>query len=238
MFTSTVEAPILLIGSAHVVDLSAELRRVLGTRELDAVALELDAERARALFATDPATSGRSAAGAPFLLLLWARLQRRLGADIGGGTPGAEMRVAAQIAKERNLTLLLIDDPIRDTIGRLLRSLSFRERATLLFGGLIGLVVPSRVVERQLEQYSEAPEPFLEQVRAVYPSVARVLLDERNEHMADRLAEARRRGFGRVAAVVGDAHVPGLSAALNRRGILVERISFGELTRPSAPTAP
>ncbi len=237
MFTSTTEAPVLLIGSAHVVDLAADLRRVLGERVLDAVALELDEERARALLAPGAEPAGR-AEGAPIFLALWARLQRRLGADIGGGTPGAEMRVAAQVAKERHLTLLLIDDPIRETIGRLLRSMSFKERASLLLGGIVGLVIPSRVVEHQLEQYSEAPEPFLEQVRSSYPTVARVLLDDRNEHMADRLAEARRRGFGRVAAIVGDAHMPGLAAALNRRGIPVERISFGQLTKPAAPTAP
>jgi pheromone shutdown protein TraB len=238
VFTSTTEAPILLIGSAHVVDLSAELRRVLGARTLDAVALELDEERAQALLTTGPAATGGGRGSAPFLLLLWARLQRRLGAEIGGGTPGAEMRVAAQIARERNLPILLIDDPIRETIGRLLRSLSVKERVSLLLGGLLGLVLPSRVVEKQLEIYSETPEPFLEQIRSSYPTVARVLLDERNEHMADRLAAARGRGFGRVAAVVGDAHVGGLSAALNRRGIPVERISFGELTRPPAITAP
>jgi len=238
VFTSTDEAPVLLIGSAHVVDLSKELRRVLGPRTLDAVALELDDERAHTLLAPEPPTGARGAGSAPFLLLLWARMQRRLGADIGGGTPGAEMRVAAQIARERNLPILLIDDPIRDTIARLLRSMSFKERVSLLLGGLVGLVVPSRLVERQLEKYGEAPEPFLEQVRAAYPTVARVLLDDRNEHMADRLAEARRRGFGRVAAVVGDAHVAGLSAALNRRGILVERISYGELTARPAPTGP
>jgi len=229
---------VLLIGSAHVVDLAADLRRVLGERVLDAVALELDEERARTLLAPTPPTPGGGRGDAPLLMVLWARIQRRLGADIGGGTPGAEMRVAAQVAKERNLTLLLIDDPIRETIGRLIRSLSFKERASLLLGGILGLVIPSRFVEKQLEQYSEAPEPYLEQVRVSYPAVARVLLDDRNEHMADRLAEARRRGFGRVAAVVGDAHMPGLAAALNRRGIPVERISFGELTNPSAPTGP
>lgn len=238
MFTSTTEAPVLLIGSAHVVDLAADLRRVLGERVLDAVALELDEERAHVLLAPEPAPPSSGRTGAPILLAVWARIQRRLGADIGGGAPGAEMRVAAQIAKERNLTLLLIDDPIRETIGRLLRSMSFKERASLLLGGIVGLVIPSRLVEKQLAEYTEAPEPYLEQVRSSYPTVARVLLDDRNEHMADRLAAARKRGFGRVAAVVGDAHMPGLAEALQRRGIPVERISFGELTRPAAPTAP
>jgi pheromone shutdown protein TraB len=235
MWASTAEAPILLIGSAHVVDLEAALRRVLGPRELDAVALELDAERAAALLQPTPADSaGRSTA--PIFLRLWAHLQRRLGAEIGGGVAGAEMRVAATIAQERKISVLLIDDPIRDTLRRLLASLSVRERVGLVVGAVVGLVIPAKIVEAQLDQYNQAPQPFLEEVRRAYPSVARVLLDERNEHMAERLVAARHRGFGR-AAVVGDAHVPGLAEALRRRGVPVETVTLGELVAPP-PTAP
>ncbi|MCI4353861.1 MAG: TraB domain-containing protein [Thermoplasmata archaeon] len=235
MWASTAEAPILLIGSAHVVDLEAALRRVLTTRPLDAIALELDDERAAALLQPEP-EARRSGAGAPIFLRLWAHLQRRLGAEMGGGIAGAEMRVAATIAQERRLAVLFIDDPIRDTLRRLLGSLSVRERVGLVAGALLGLIIPTRVVEQQLDQYNEAPQPYLEEVRRVYPSIARVLLDERNEHMADRLLEARRKGFGRVAAVVGDAHVPGLADALRRRGIPVDTMALGELV--GAPTKP
>jgi pheromone shutdown protein TraB len=235
VWASTAETPILLIGSAHVVDLEAALRRVLGPRTLDAVALELDAERAAALLRpTPPEAGGRS--GAPIFLRMWAHLQRRLGAEIGGGVAGAEMRVAATIAEERKISVLLIDDPIRDTLRRLLASLSVRERVGLVVGAVVGLVIPAKVVEAQLDKYKEAPEPFLEEVRRTYPSIARVLLDERNEHMADRLVDARKHGFGRVAAVVGDAHVTGLAEALRRRGVPVETVSLGELVGPT--TAP
>ncbi len=235
MWASTAEAPVLVIGAAHVVDLEAALRRVLVPRPLDAVALELDAERAANLLQPEP-EHRRGGRDIPIFLRLWAHLQRRLGAEMGGGIAGAEMRVAATIARERQLSVLFIDDPIRDTLRRLLGSLSVRERVGLVAGAVLGLFIPARVVERQLDQYNEAPQPYLEEVRRVYPSIARILLDERNEHMADRLLDARRKGFGRVAAVVGDAHVPGLADALRRRGVPVETISLGELV--AAPTAP
>ncbi|HEY6237680.1 MAG TPA: TraB/GumN family protein [Thermoplasmata archaeon] len=235
MWSSTAEAPVLLIGSAHVVDLEPALRRVLVGRPLDAVALELDTERANHLLAP-PAERPEGGADVPVFLRLWAHLQRRLGQEIGGGMAGAEMRVAADIARERKLPILLIDDPIRDTLAALLRSLSFKERISLVLGSLVGLVLPARVVERQLDRYNESPEPFLEEVRRAYPSVSRVLLDDRNEHMADRLFEARQKGLGRVAAVVGDAHVRGLADALRRRGVPVETIPLGELV--AGPRAP
>ena len=235
MWASTAESPVLLIGAAHVVDLEAALRRVLTPRPLDAVALELDAERAEVLLSPTPA-SAAPRSGMPIFLRLWAMLQKRLGAEMGGGLAGAEMRVAATIARERQLSVLLIDDPIRETLRRLLGSLTVRERVGLVVGAIVGLVLPTRVVEEQLDRYNEAPQPYLEEVRKVYPSFARVLLDERNEHMADRLLDARKKGFGRVAAVVGDAHVPGLKDALQRRGVPVETVTLGELV--AAPTGP
>lgn len=234
MWSSTLEAPVLLIGAAHVVDLRAPLRELLGTRPLDAVALELDAERAAVLLRPAGAPEG-GRGGGPIFLRLWALLQRRLGREIGGGSAGAEMRAAAEVAGERRLPLLLIDDPIRETLARLLRSLSARERVALLLGSVVGLFLPSRFVSRQIGEYTEAPGDYLDEVRKAYPSVARVLLDDRNEHMAERLADARRRGFGRVAAVVGDAHVPGLAAALARRGIPAETVPLARLLGVRAP---
>ena len=55
------------------------------------------------------------------------------------------MRTAARVSKERNLPLFLIDDPIRQTLARLIRAMSFRERVLLLFGGVLGLVIPAGV---------------------------------------------------------------------------------------------
>jgi pheromone shutdown protein TraB len=227
VYASTTQAPVLVVGAAHVVDLNAPLRALFGERTLDAIAIELDAERASHLLA--PRSQGRSGSGGPLFLKLWALLQRRLGSSIGAGEPGAEMKTAADIARERSLPLFLIDDPIRETLARLVRSMSLRERVSIVAGAVIGLFVPSRLVEDQLETYTEAPSQYMEEVRKLYPTVARVLLDDRNEHMADRLTELRGRGYGRVAAVVGDAHVIGLADALRRRGVPVETVAFREL---------
>ncbi|HTT35917.1 MAG TPA: TraB/GumN family protein [Thermoplasmata archaeon] len=235
MFASTLEGPVLLIGSAHVVDLEAPLRSALADRTLDAIAVELDAERATALLAPAAVRRPSSRRGQPVVLRLWASIQRRLGEQLGGELPGAEMRTAAEVARERGIPLLLIDDPIRETLARLFRSLSVRERVSLLFGAVVGLLIPPRLVERQLDRYTEAPADYLEELRRMYPSIARVLLDDRNEHMARRLADMRVSGYGRIAAVVGDAHLPGLAAALRRRAVPVETIGLGTLRPVRAP---
>ncbi len=236
MFASTTEGPVLLVGSAHVVDLREPLHRVLSDRVLDAVAVELDPERAEALLAPE-GTHRRRGGSAPLFARLWSVLQRRLGSEIGAGVPGAEMKVAVEVARERNVPVFLIDDPIRQTLARLVRSLSFQERVTLLASAVVGLFVPARTVRKEMDRYAESPQEYTDELRRVSPTTARVLLDDRNEHMADRIAKLRQQGFGRVAAVVGDAHLEGLRSALARRGLPSEVVRFSELRaiRASSP---
>lgn len=222
---------ILLLGSAHVVDLSGPIRARLSSVPLQAVALELDAERAGVL--EDPAQkSARPRPSVPPLIRLWGLLQRRLGAQLGQGA-GGEMRAAAGFARERQLPVFLIDDPFDQTIRRLLGSLSPNERLRLVAGAILGLVIPARTVQRELDHYSEAPAEYTDQIRANFPSVAHILIDERNEHMASRLDEMWRRGLRHIAVVVGDAHVPGLAEALRRRQLPVETVTYGELRAPA-----
>ncbi|MGA8710524.1 MAG: TraB/GumN family protein [Thermoplasmata archaeon] len=234
MYSSSLESPVLLLGCAHVVDLSDPLRRMLSSRVLDGVAVELDAERAQALMS--PEGSERGPASGPLFARLWGVLQRRLGAEIGGGVPGTEMKVAIGFAREKNLPVFLIDDPIRATLASLVREMSFKERVTLMVSGLVGLVLPSRLVVRELDRYTESPTEYTDELRRVSPTIARVLIDDRNEHMADRLASVRREGYGRVAVVLGDAHIEGLRAALARRGLPSEVVRFSELRETTGPS--
>lgn len=228
---STDPGQILLLGSAHVVDLSGPIRDRLTGLPLQAIALELDASRAGVLEEPSgtPRPQGRSV---PPLIRLWGLLQRRLGAELGQGA-GGEMRAAARFARERSVPVFLIDDPFDQTVRRLLGSLSMFERVRLLAGAVLGLVIPARAVRHELEEYSEAPSEYTDQIRTSFPTVARVLIDERNEHMAARLEEMWRRGIRHVAVVVGDAHVPGLADALRKRQLPVETVTLGEL-RPAA----
>jgi len=235
VYASTRESPVLLVGSAHVVDLREPLRQVLSDRVLDAVAVELDPERAEALLSSDGPR--RRSGSAPLFARLWSVIQRRLGSEIGAGAPGAEMKVAVEVARERNVPVFLIDDPIRLTLANLVRSMSFKERVTLLTSAVVGLFVPARTVQKEMDRYAESPQEYTDELRRVSPTTARVLLDDRNEHMADRIANLRLQGFGRVAAVVGDAHLEGLRSALARRGLPSEVVRFSQLRaiRASSP---
>jgi pheromone shutdown protein TraB len=235
MYARTTESPVLLLGAAHVIDLSGPLRSVLSGRILDGLAVELDPERAGALFA--PSSHPRDRSGLPLVTRLWGIIQRRLGSELGGGEAGAEMKVAALVAQERRLPLFLIDDPIRLTVLRLVRTMPAKERVQLLLGALVALFLPARLVTREMDRYAASPEEYTDQLRMASPTLARVLLDERNEHMAERLTLLRLQGYGRLAAVVCDAHLHGLAAALGRRGVAVESIPFAQLREFRGPSS-
>jgi len=234
VYSSSPESPVLLLGCAHVVNLADPLRRVLASRVLDGIAVELDEERAQALMS--PERNERASGSAPLFARVWGVLQRRLGAEIGGDVPGSEMKVAIGVGRERNLPVFLIDDPLRATLGSLVRQMSFKERVTLMVSALVGLVLPSRVVVREMDRYSASPTEYTDELRRVSPTIARVLIDDRNEHMADRLASLRQKGYGRMAVVLGDAHIDGLRSALGRRGLPCEVVRFSELRAATAPS--
>lgn len=221
--SSPANGTITLVGVAHVVDLKADLARVMEKTSPDALAVELDATRVEALAARsdarekgepDPSATRRS--GQPVLLRIWARMQDRLAAQLGD-IPGAEMLAALHLAQARHLPCYLIDDPIQLVAPRLMQSLTPKERVQLLIASVVALFIPTRVVEKQIQSYTAEREDYLEALRTQYPSVTRVLIDERNVHMAQRLGELAGR-HARVMAVVGDAHVSGLQAALTQAG--------------------
>lgn len=234
---------ITLVGVAHVVDLKADLARVMASTTPDAVAIELDATRAEALSARseakdrgepDPAAQRR--AGQPILLRMWAHMQDRLATQLGD-IPGAEMLEALHLAKARNVPCYLIDDPIQTVAPRLMQSLSGKERVQLLIASVIALVIPARVVEKQLQNYTEERGAYLEALRTQYPSVTRILIDERNLHMGQRLGDLAGR-HARIMAVVGDAHVTGLQEVLTKAGHPVDLVHLETLHPATAGPQP
>ncbi len=210
---------ILLVGVAHVIDLREALKKVLQDFAPTAVAVELDPDRFQALVDREKdRAAGRPPVrkrGAPMLLRVWSSVQDRLAADLGD-VPGSEMLVAYSTAQEMNVPLFLVDDPIRQVAPRLMNSLSVKERVGLMLSSVIALVTPSQVVQKGLAQYTQDRESYVQAMREQFPSVARVLIDERNLHMAQRL-EALSVQFSKVAAVVGDAHISGLEGLLKGR---------------------
>jgi len=211
-----------LLGTAHISKASIDaVRAAIDSGRFDAVAVELDEQRLKAL--TDPDALARldlvkvirERKIAPFAAnLALAAYQRRLAEQLDI-EPGAELKAAAIEAAARGLPLQLIDRDVGITFRRILQGLSWWDR-TKLIGGLAGSLfddddVSSEDIERLKE--GDMLEASFGEFAKDTPSLFATLIDERDQYMAARLRE-RGDGARHVLAVVGAGHLKGMARYL------------------------
>ena len=211
-----------LLGTAHVSRASVEaVEDAVDSGAFDTIAVELDAGRLQAL--TDPDTlaslnlvdvimKGRVAMFAANLAL--AAYQRRLAEQLGI-EPGAELKRAVGLAKERGLAVELIDRDVGLTFRRASSRLGFFGKLKLASSLLAGLLSSEEMGEEEIEKLKHGDMlessfgEFAQSSPALYDSV----IAERDRYMAARLREAPA-GAREVLAVVGAGHLAGLARHL------------------------
>lgn len=211
-----------LLGTAHVSKHSVDaVRAAIATGAFDAVSIELDEQRLRAL--ADPAAlarldlvkvlrEGKTALFAANLGL--AAYQRRLAEQLGI-EPGAELKAAAVDARERGLPVHLIDRDVGLTFKRALQRLGWWGRARIGGGILASLLADEEVGEHDIEKLKQGDmlEASFGEFAQDNPALYDTIIAERDRYMAARLRETS--GAAReVLAVVGAGHLRGLARHL------------------------
>ncbi|MFO8109277.1 MAG: TraB/GumN family protein [Thermoplasmata archaeon] len=207
---------ITLIGIAHVFDVHDRLRDEIRSRRPEVVAVELDKARYEAL------GKPQSSKGSPLIYRVMAYIQKRIGEEYGV-VPGSEMKVAVDMAREIGASVAFIDLPATYTFKRLMDAMTFKEKVYLVFGVLAGLFIGKKKIDEEMENFQENEESYMQVVEKNMPSIARVLIDERNTFMARNIVELERR-FGDVVAIVGDGHARGLIKELEDKDLEVIRL--------------
>jgi pheromone shutdown-related protein TraB len=210
------EREVVVVGTAHVSRESVDLvEGAIAELAPDAVCVELDAKRFEALSRPDRFESldlrevirTRQLATLGLNLAL-AAYQRSLGVALGV-RPGAELLAAARAAEEAGIPVALCDRDVRVTLRRAWRALSFWKRSLLLatfFGALFERQELSEDDLRELRR-TDVLSRLLHELGEAFPGLKRVLIDERDAYLAERIRETPGR---RVLAVVGAGHVAGL----------------------------
>jgi pheromone shutdown-related protein TraB len=212
-----------LLGTAHVSQASVDaVRAAMAHGSYDTIAVELDAQRHKAL--TDPDAlakldlfeiirEGKTGLVAANLAL--AAYQRRLAEQLGV-EPGAELKAAAEGAEARGLRLSLIDRDVGITLKRAFRGLGFWGRSKLVAGLGASLFADQTVEADEIEKLKQGD--FLEasfgDFAASSPPLYRAVIAERDRYMAARLRQVGEEGAKEVLAVVGAGHLKGLAEQL------------------------
>ncbi len=216
-----------LLGTAHVSKASIDaVREAVASGAFDTIAVELDDGRLQAL--TDPDAlarldlikvirEGKTAMFAANLAL--AAYQRRLAEQLGV-EPGAELKTAALDARERGLSLRLIDREVGLTFRRVRARLGWWTRAKLGAGIMMAMFADEEVADDEIEKLKQGDllESSFGEFASGSPALFETVIAERDRYMAAKLRELPGSGAREVLAVVGAGHLSGMARHLAEDG--------------------
>jgi pheromone shutdown-related protein TraB len=210
----------VLVGTAHISQESVELvREVIDKERPDCVCIELDRQRYEALSherrweELDLREVIRSRQLSTLMVnILLSSYQKRLGGQLGV-MPGSELLAASQAAEQLGIPIALCDRDIRVTLRRAWHSMPWYRKAWLASTLLASAFDRTELSEEDLRaiRKRDVLNELMGELGDSMPVLKRVLIDERDTYLAQRIREAE---GDRVVAVVGAGHVAGMREAL------------------------
>jgi pheromone shutdown-related protein TraB len=215
------EKEIILVGTAHVSKESARLvQSVIEEQKPDTVCVELCQSRFQAIQQrdrwqdTDIVKVIREKKS--FLLLsnlLLASFQKRIAKQFDV-KPGEEMIAAINSAESTGAQIHLADREIRTTLSRTWRVMGFWSKIKLIFQLTLSLGQLDEIKEEDIEKMKQQDvlETLLAEVGKSLPALKSILIDERDQYLAEKIRTAP---GNKIVAVVGAGHIPGIQQYWN-----------------------
>ena len=215
------EKEFVLVATAHVSKQSARLAKaVIEEEKPDTVCVELCPSRYQAILHkdrwqdTDIVKVIREKKS--FLLLsnlLLASFQKRIARQLDV-RPGEEMIAAITAAESVGAQIQLADRDIRTTLSRTWRVMGFWGKIKLLFQLMLSLGELNEIKEEDIEKMKQQDvlETLLSEVGKSLPELKAILIDERDQYLAEKIRTAP---GNKVVAVVGAGHIPGIQKYWN-----------------------
>jgi pheromone shutdown protein TraB len=218
---------ITLVGTGHIFDLRRRIQDEIFRRSPTMVAIELDPGRFQAL------RHPEAAKGGPVLYRMLANMQQKMAGQYGTEA-GNEMVAAADAAQDLQVPLALIDRDAGEVLRRVWREMGFREKVRAMGALAFGFVAPSRNVEADLERIQDDYAGTFEELGRKFPTIRRVVIDERDDHMANTLADLAK-SQSSLVAILGDGHIDGIAKRLASRGVEFETVRLRDLRGRDPP---
>ena len=210
------EKEFILVGTAHVSKESARLvKSVIEEEKPDTVCVELCQSRFQAIQQKDrwqdtdiiKVIKEKKS----FLLLsnlLLASFQKRIAKQFDV-KPGEEMLTAINTAESTGAQIHLADRDIRTTLSRTWRVMGFWSKIKLVFQLTLSLGQLDEIKEEDIEKMKQQDvlETLLAEVGKSLPALKSILIDERDQYLAEKIRTAP---GNKIVAVVGAGHIPGI----------------------------
>jgi pheromone shutdown-related protein TraB len=207
---------VILVGTAHVSRESAQqVRQVIQEEQPDTVCVELCQSRYQSIRQkerwqeTDIVKIIKEKK--TFLLLsnlMLASFQKRIAKKLDI-KPGQEMIAAVETAEEVGAEIHLADRDIRTTLSRTWRAMGLWAKIKLFFQLMLSLGEVEEITEEDIEKMKQQDvlETLLAEVGKSLPVLKTILIDERDQYLAQKIRTAPGK---KIVAVVGAGHIPGI----------------------------
>ena len=204
---------IKIYGTSHVSQESIELIEDAFEGEPDMVALELDPPRLEALM-----FDGRGRPDGSLFIRLLEKFQKFIG-NRTGLMPGEEMLYAYNRAIQENLDIALIDQDIRVTVDRL-KSIRRKEKVKAFLSIGAGFLIPfGDGMDLESIPDGEEIDRLTSEMKTSFPGIYQVLMEDRNQVMAEALMNLQENNpDSDIAVFMGAAHEKPVSEILEREG--------------------
>ncbi len=225
---------IILVGTAHVSPKSVELvKETIETEQPDSVCIELDPARYQSITQkekyqdTDLVQIVKEGKSSLFLVnLILSNYQKKI-AEQFNIQSGQEMIQAMKSAEENESQLVLADRDIQTTFKRIWKKCSFWDKSKLLTAVLMSIFSQEEITEEELEQIKQEDmiTASLNELGSNFTGLKTALVDERDQYLSENIKNAPGE---KVVAVLGAAHVPGVSKEIYKSHNLDELNDTGK----------
>ncbi len=215
---------IILIGTSHVAKESVkEIEEVINQYSPEVIGIELDLDRLRSLKSSSKKKRsslnliGEIGFSGWLFGLIAGYIQQKIGKSLGI-EPGADMKRAYDIARENSIPVSLLDIDIKITL-RKMSKLSFFKKIKMFFNlffksfkkeyrNKLNFDVKNGVPNEELIKI--AMDIFKKEV----PDLYRILIEDRNKFMVNKILKLKENHSGYIVAVVGAGHLDGMMELL------------------------
>jgi len=197
---------IVLIGVGHVFDIGEKIKDIILQENPDAVAVELDYRRLEALL--NPKKRKGRLSIYQILALSQSVIAKKFGVMAGG-----EMLAAVKQAQDMMLPVICMDMDALYVVNKLWKSLSIKNKMTIFFSLFFSLFIKKKKIEEEVSKMADGG--FIEEIEKSMPELKKILIDERNQYMCEKLIK-NLDIYDKIMAVVGEGHIEGMKKILEQ----------------------